>query len=50
LFPLSEEIWKDWIKDELSEIKQEDYQKKYEFIDIMFKRALKDFYCINLSF
>ena len=45
LFPLSEEIWKDWIKDELAEIKQDDFQKKYEFIDLMFKRALKDFYC-----
>lgn len=45
LFPLSEEMWKDWIKDEMAEIKPDDITKKYEFIDIMFKRAIRDFYC-----
>jgi len=46
LFPLSEDLWKEWINDELSQIHQDDLTKKYEFIDLMFRRAISDFHCI----
>jgi hypothetical protein len=45
LFPLGEDMWKEWIEDELNELNVEDFEKKYEFIQTMFQRALKDFYC-----
>jgi hypothetical protein len=45
-FPLSEEMWMDWIKEEIALIKCEEIEKKYAMIDKMFKKALKDFPCI----
>jgi hypothetical protein len=45
LFPLGEEMWKEWIADELKEISQEEFDKKYLLIQTHFERALKDFYC-----
>jgi hypothetical protein len=59
LYPLSDDMWKEWINDEYSEIllkynnneniSQEDrvklFEEKYSILIPLFKRALDDFYC-----
>jgi len=54
-FPISDDMWKDWIKDELIDINKnnpDNFDLKVQLIDI-FERALRDFYCklfFNLLF
>lgn len=46
-FPISDDMWKEWIKDELIEINKnnpDNFELKVQLIDL-FERALRDFYC-----
>ncbi len=43
LFPLSDDMWKEWIKDELEEKK--DFVERYDLIKSHFEKALDDFHC-----
>jgi len=46
-FPISDDMWKEWIKDELIDInknKPDNFELKIQLIDL-FERALRDFYC-----
>lgn len=47
LFPFGDDMWKEWINDELKEFSQDDFDKKYLLIQTHFERAIKDFYCKN---
>lgn len=44
MYPISDDMWKEWIDDEISEINSNDFEAKYNIIKI-FKRAFEDFYC-----
>jgi hypothetical protein len=46
-FPFSDEMWKEWIKDELAEIRNSannSFDERYKLIE-KFKQAFSDFYC-----
>lgn len=45
LYPLGDDMWKDWIKDELADISPEDFDNKYSIIESHFNRSLRDFCC-----
>ncbi len=51
-FPISDDMWKDWIKDELIEINKNhpnEFEYKVKLIDL-FERALRDFFCKTIFF
>lgn len=46
-FPLSDDMWKEWIKDELIDINKnnpDNFELRLQIIDL-FEKALRDFYC-----
>jgi hypothetical protein len=46
LFPLFEDMWKNWIDDDLADIPADDFDRKYQMITTHYLRALQDFQCI----